>query len=927
MPAPRLLAAFVLVALARESLAADTPWQSHAPTRPLPTASNRPLDAAGPTYFVAPAGDDGAAGSQEKPWRTIAHGVGKLKAGDTLVVRGGTYHEHVTATLVGTAEKLITIRSYPGELTIIDGGLPEFLKEPATAWEPDPDGVAGEFRSTKVYPGVGQSAGDLQVGLLGNFADSMTPLHGYWSHGDLQSDNPYFNLNEEGTKGGKVKAEKNVYCGPGVWYDQATGRIHCRLAHTKLSGLGDDNYRGETDPRKTPLIIAPWGAGSVVRLTDSRHVRLQDLVLRGARQQTLWIDGGREILLEGITAYGGHAPMKVDGVQGFRMAHSACRGLAAPWTWRGSLKYRSIESRLFTTGGWDSGGVDGRMYEIAYSEFTDSVDGIFVGNIDTVFFHHNFVDNVSDDGVFVTAATGYDGKTVGGGHFYYQNRFARILSTFAFGVGHGRQKTIADATGKGRWGDRQLGGGLKIYRNVFDYRRPVMYHWPTGPDDAQDITFRGRFAGDHGSPAWEEMEVYNNTFLAGDPPRYEYGTDGFSRAVGGGTSRYVFNNIVCQLNGLPGTYFPTGDSSYYADANLLWSVTDGPTTAALPQPRYPRDYVPPREEWGKRDRWADPKFLAFDADWRKPVDLRLQKESPAVNAGLAWPESSTVAVPHFDELLPQDAGKVDIGAIPLGMEPWRVGVGGRIDVNGNSVSTATPVPPFAWREPESWANLREYGTGPRIAVVTGYPAFEAPLTAYALRKAGAKVDEFERTFLDPREFSKYKIVVVDGSMVRAKMTKTAFADEELPIVKKYLEDGGTLWLFRERFDLFAGDAGKKLVGEWLGSQPRDNGKGHSIRKADHPWLAHLKETGADTAWVESAVGGLNFAHGESLIANAGGKAILARTPVGKGQIIYVGWGPSNSLPNGRVPPKVADERRFSDQMQIITNIAQELCKP
>ena len=95
-------------------------------------------------------------------------------------------------------------------------------------------------------------------------------------------------------------------------------------------------------------------------------------------------------------------------------------------------------------------------------------------------FHHNLVENVTDDGVFLTAGTAYDGETQGGDVHIYQNRFARILTTFAFGVGHGRQKM----TEKGK----QTGSGVWIYRNVFDFRRPVWYTWPSGP---------GRSAGDH----------------------------------------------------------------------------------------------------------------------------------------------------------------------------------------------------------------------------------------------------------------------------------------------------------------------------------------------------------------------------------------------------------------------------------------------
>ena len=45
-----------------------------------------------------------------------------------------------------------------------------------------------------------------------------------------------------------------LYCGPGVWYDRETGRIHARLSHTN-SPAPVANYRGETDPRKLPLVL------------------------------------------------------------------------------------------------------------------------------------------------------------------------------------------------------------------------------------------------------------------------------------------------------------------------------------------------------------------------------------------------------------------------------------------------------------------------------------------------------------------------------------------------------------------------------------------------------------------------------------------------------------------------------------------------
>lgn len=117
--------------------------RSHEPMRPLPTKSDRPLGT-GPTYFVEPVnGMDRNDGTKPAPWKTINHAVQQLKSGDTLCLRGGTYFESVTVAALGTAEKPITIRAFPGEVAVLDAGLREFLEAPTGVWEPAPGGAAG----------------------------------------------------------------------------------------------------------------------------------------------------------------------------------------------------------------------------------------------------------------------------------------------------------------------------------------------------------------------------------------------------------------------------------------------------------------------------------------------------------------------------------------------------------------------------------------------------------------------------------------------------------------------------------------------------------------------------------------------------------------------------------------------------------------
>jgi hypothetical protein len=163
----------------------------------------------------------------------------------------------------GTSEAPITVAAHPGELVVIDGGLREFLEDPAKAWEPFQGGAEGEYVSTRSYPGADDrkvphqflpGAWEPMWGIederplaLGHFADSMVPLHGYRTVADLRAANELWRGKKEHT---------GLFSGPGLWFNRQTGHIHARLAQHQLAGLGERAYRGETDPRKLPLVVA-----------------------------------------------------------------------------------------------------------------------------------------------------------------------------------------------------------------------------------------------------------------------------------------------------------------------------------------------------------------------------------------------------------------------------------------------------------------------------------------------------------------------------------------------------------------------------------------------------------------------------------------------------------------------------------------------
>ena len=646
---------WVLIATAAPTLisAAET-WKSHRALRVAPAASNRALPAGALLVVDASKGDDGNTGTQAAPLRRVQVAINKAAPGTTIVLRGGVYFERLVIAARGSVEKPLTLRSWPDETAIIDGSWPEFSQSPDKAWQPIGDGASGEFRSTKAYPNVREA--------IGAFGDSMIGLNSYFHRSDLQATNELIDYAD--WEQSKTTDTKPLWCGPGLWYDAVSGHIYCRLSHTNVPGLV--NYSGENDPRKLPLILAPFRSVPLW-IDGAAHLRVQDLVIRGAGYDAVKLDKSEHIEFDNVTVWCGSYGVRACATGPLKLHRCGLYGSCPPWLFRTDTSKRAYPgrpnrdiTRLNTHA--TLVGDNGREFEvfahpcndnweISYCDFTDSHDGPYLGGVNLK-FHHNLIDGTQDDGIYLSPMYPRHLFMGGGAEIHvFQNIFRGCLTAIAFG------------------GSEETRDRVFIYRNLFDLRPAVL----TGRLSVRDRELRtshGKLMGDHGSPPWSAMTIYHNTVLAKEKAR-----DASMAALGAvrsGLPRKTFNNLFVHFEKLPGFVPPTLDQPVEADGNLYWAPGTDEKSAVVLFQRYraSKDYAAQKEKSpnGVSDRSlvADPRFSI--TDWNSDAfDFRLSRESPAVNSGVVLPAEWP------DPLRELDKDSPDRGALPLGVGPLEVG--------------------------------------------------------------------------------------------------------------------------------------------------------------------------------------------------------------------------------------------------------------
>ena len=244
------------------------------------------------------------------------------------------------------------------------------------------------------------------------------------------------------------------------------------------------------------------------------YVKFQDLVIRGGGYVTVDLLFGIGLEFDNCTIYAGTYGIWAKNTGPFKMTHCGVYGMIPPWAFRqenGLYSYtsnayppflednqwvkttdpKSVQPKrisrniarlpthavLATAGGYEFEVFyypANHDWEISQCEFTDGHDGVYLSG-EEINFHHNWVDNMQDDAVYLSSPTTL---------FPHQ---AIYLSESYLDLHHGFCGPCHEA---------DPAATSFVYRNVVDMRRPLQYRRPT-PNQPDNNLIR---PGEHGFP-------------------------------------------------------------------------------------------------------------------------------------------------------------------------------------------------------------------------------------------------------------------------------------------------------------------------------------------------------------------------------------------------------------------------------------------
>jgi len=361
------------------------------------------------TYYVSPSGSDSNPGTSAQPWRTVQKAANAAAAGDTVMVKAGTYYERVQINVNGTSGQPITFQGERGPkgewLTVIDGG------NPVTGWVPAPEVGSGVYKTTTI---------------------------GYEPYAMTVDDKTIWRISSRSMKGEVVENAR------GTGFDALARAAN---AIVRYSGSPDINYwdgvealfgyrngvtyirfRNSDNPSAKNIRSSPgpegensFPAGVGVAIHDKSHIKIRGFWIRAARnavlisgasarnniiEENFLTNGNTRVYLYGGASYNHirNNEMKMNGLGNFRPG-------AGDNSYAGWITYHLYHENKFIVGATTEDDhnvrvVDANDNEVYSNHMSESIVGIILwdGTVGTKIYNNN-IHNHSGQGFEIYRAS------------------------------------------------------------------------------------------------------------------------------------------------------------------------------------------------------------------------------------------------------------------------------------------------------------------------------------------------------------------------------------------------------------------------------------------------------------------------------------------------------------------------------------------
>lgn len=492
------------------------------------------------TYYMAPDGDDRAAGSLAAPWRTLDASLPRLGPGDHLVLRGGTYFETgIEIDVQGTAAAPISVRAMPGESPVIDGGYAEFREPGNDDWELV-DAATHRYRSKRSYAG-GKFGGYLR------YAGRDYKLVSYEDLAHLATSNQRY------VKSGPI------YVGQGL-AAASDGRIHVRLEKGELQSVQGIADPPTLDPRQARLAI--FGSGDLIDvLGTTRHLVIDGIDFVNGYIPFRFHRGSSHVTIRNGAVRGGRYSFRIhEGAHHLTFDHLLIDHAVPDWIAWQDVKSGDKPAHQMQGAGFDISG-DAHHIEIANCTIRGVFDGIDAnGSPRHLEVHHNLFTKIRDDS------------------------FSLGTASQDIEVHHNLMLEVYTSVSRYGQGTNPKPGSVWIHHNVVD-ASTHMQHGRMKPDGSwRGGTPDGKYtvhaiAANHRGKGWGEgdaWKIYHNTFIVNDDDEGNFGV-GHTKQEREGYLHEVYNNIFVQLDDHYIASSAKAVTQFY-DGNLYWRPVPGAKT-------------------------------------------------------------------------------------------------------------------------------------------------------------------------------------------------------------------------------------------------------------------------------------------------------------------------------------------------------------